>query len=380
MERARGSKVSAQSDSQLAQELLVICKELAQTGGKNALAGRLAGLKQVETKTTSTDMVTEFDRATEKYIVDAIRSRRPSDSIIGEEGASYSGTSGVTWCIDPIDGTTNFLYALPSWGVSIGVSDSHGPLVGVVFIPALNETFSAIRGQGAFLNDKVISCNETTDISKALVCTGFSYSAEQRTIQSQRIAKFIHKIRDIRRFGAASIDICFVACGRLDAYFEENLHEWDIAAAELIAIESGAKSGNFSGDKSSPKEILITCPKIFDQLSEFITSSSSPANSPHEKLNIGNLEIIPSEGRVTLDNAEVQLTKTEFLLLCELATNINCVFSREELRERVWGSEYVGDDRLVDVHIRRLRTKIETDAANPKHLVTVRGLGYRLQP
>jgi len=260
------------------------------------------------------------------------------------------------------------------------VSDSHGPLVGVVFIPALNETFSAIRGQGAFLNDKVISCNETTDISKALVCTGFSYSAEQRTIQSQRIAKFIHKIRDIRRFGAASIDICFVACGRLDAYFEENLHEWDIAAAELIAIESGAKSGNFSGDKSSPKEILIACPKIFDQLSEFITSSSSPANSPHEKLNIGNLEIIPSEGRALLDNAEVQLTKTEFLLLCELATNINGVFSREELRERVWGSEYVGDDRLVDVHIRRLRTKIETDAANPKHLVTVRGLGYRLQP
>ena len=111
MERTRGSKVTDGLDPQLAQELLEMCKTMANTGGKKALAGRLSGLSQVETKTTSTDMVTEFDRATEKYIVDEIRSRRPDDSIIGEEGASISGTSGITWCIDPIDGTTNFLYA-----------------------------------------------------------------------------------------------------------------------------------------------------------------------------------------------------------------------------------------------------------------------------
>ena len=254
--------------------LLAICTELAMTGGKRAYAGRRAGLKDVQTKTTSTDMVTEFDKATEKYIVDEIRSRRPDDSIIGEEGGSHSGNSNYTWCIDPIDGTTNFLYALPSWSVSIGISDEKGPLVGVVYIPALDEMFTAIRGGGAFLNGEQIRCNEITDISKALVCTGFSYSPEHRTVQSKRVSTFIHKVRDIRRLGAASVDICFVACGRVDAYFEENLHSWDIAAAELIAIEAGARSGDFHGGISSPAEIMIACPRIFEALSDLVCESN----------------------------------------------------------------------------------------------------------
>ncbi len=275
MERYREPEVNTQDILQLSSELLEICRLLAKTGGEAALAGRLSGLSKVETKTTSTDMVTEYDRATEKYIVGEIRSRRPNDSIIGEEGASVDGNSGITWCIDPIDGTTNFLYALPGWSVSIGVSDKQGPLVGVVYIPALDEMFHAVRGQGAFLNDKRIFCNSTSDISKALVCTGFSYSPQQRTVQSKRVANIIHQIRDIRRFGAASIDICFVACGRLDAYFEENLHQWDIAAAELIAVESGAKSANFSGGKSTPKEFMVTCPEIYDQLSQLIVAGST---------------------------------------------------------------------------------------------------------
>lgn len=263
-----------QDELLIANQILDISLELAHTSGKRALEGRIAGLQNVETKSTSTDMVTEFDKATEKYIVEQIRARRPHDSIIGEEGAAYAGSSQYTWCIDPIDGTTNFLYALPSWSVSIGISDDSGQLVGVVYIPALDETFTAVRGQGAFLNNRSIRCNDTSDVSKALVCTGFSYSPEQRSKQSKRVSKFIHKIRDIRRFGAASVDICYVACGRLDAYFEENLHQWDIAAAELIAIEAGAKSGDFSGEASSPEEILIACPKVFKQLSEMIISSS----------------------------------------------------------------------------------------------------------
>lgn len=261
-------------DVRFAAQLLQTCVELAHVGGDRALAGRRAGLRQVETKTTSTDMVTEFDKATEKYIVGEIRARRPDDSIIGEEGGDHRGSSEFTWCIDPIDGTTNFLYALPGWSVSIGVSDKIGPLVGVVYIPALGETFTAIRGQGAKLNDETINCNTTTVIGQALVCTGFSYSPEQRTVQSGRVAKFIHQIRDIRRLGAASIDICFVACGRIDAYFEENLYQWDIAAAELIAIESGARTGDFRGGASTPREILISCPAIFDDLSRLITDSS----------------------------------------------------------------------------------------------------------
>ena len=259
----------------LADELLVIASELAQAAGDMALAGRKAGLRNVQTKSTATDMVTEFDRASEKLIVEGLRKRRPLDAIVGEEGASITGTSGITWYIDPIDGTTNFLYDLPAWAVSIGAQDSSGPLAGVVYVPALREMFSATRGGGAFLNGVPIHCNNITDVSQALVCTGFSYSADQRTIQANRVAQFIHQIRDIRRAGAAAIDLCFVACGRIDAYFEENLHQWDISAGILIAHEAGCRSGDFSGNQARPEEILTSAPALFNGLSQLIMAASS---------------------------------------------------------------------------------------------------------
>lgn len=259
----------------LANELLVIASELAQAAGDMALAGRKAGLRNVQTKSTATDMVTEFDRASEKLIVEGLRERRPLDAIVGEEGASVTGTSGITWYIDPIDGTTNFLYDLPAWAVSIGAQDSNGPLAGVVYVPALGEMFSATRGGGAFLNNSPIRCNSISDISQALVCTGFSYSSDQRTIQANRVAQFIHQIRDIRRAGAAAIDLCFVACGRIDAYFEENLHQWDISAGILIAHEAGCRSGDFSGNQARPEEILTSAPAIFNGLSQLIMAASS---------------------------------------------------------------------------------------------------------
>ena len=259
----------------LADELLAVAADLARTAGDMALAGRKAGLRNVQTKSTATDMVTEFDRASEKLIVEGMRERRPLDAIVGEEGASVSGTSGITWYIDPIDGTTNFLYDLPAWAVSIGAEDSSGPLAGVVYIPALGEMFTATRGGGAFLNGAPIQSNTIADVSQALVCTGFSYSADQRTIQAQRVSRFIHQIRDIRRAGAAAIDLCFVACGRIDAYFEENLHQWDISAGILIAHEAGCRSGDFSGHTPRPAEILTTAPAIFDQLSQLIMAASA---------------------------------------------------------------------------------------------------------
>ena len=259
----------------LADELLAVAVSLARSAGDMALAGRKAGLHNVQTKSTATDMVTEFDRASEVLIVEGIRTARPEDAIVGEEGASISGTSGITWYIDPIDGTTNFLYDLPAWAVSIGAEDSSGPLAGVVYIPALGEMFTATRGGGAFLNGAPIQSNNITDVSQALVCTGFSYSADQRTIQAQRVSRFIHQIRDIRRAGAAAIDLCFVACGRIDAYFEENLHQWDISAGILIAHEAGCRSGDFSGHTPRPAEILTTAPAIFDQLSHLIMAASA---------------------------------------------------------------------------------------------------------
>jgi len=258
----------------LADELLAVAVGLAQAAGDMALAGRKAGLHNVQTKSTATDMVTEFDRASEVLIVEGMRAARPDDAIVGEEGTSVSGTSGITWYIDPIDGTTNFLYDLPAWAVSIGAEDSSGPLAGVVYIPALGEMFTATRYGGAFLNGAPIHCNNITDVSQALVCTGFSYSADQRTIQAKRVSRFIHQIRDIRRAGAAAIDLCFVACGRIDAYFEENLHQWDIAAGILIAHEAGCRSGDFSGNAPRPAEILTSAPAIYDQLSQLIMAAS----------------------------------------------------------------------------------------------------------
>jgi myo-inositol-1(or 4)-monophosphatase len=158
----------------LANDLLLVARDLARSAGDMALAGRKAGLQNVQTKSTATDMVTEFDRASEKLIVEGLRERRPLDAIVGEEGASVAGTSGITWYIDPIDGTTNFLYDLPAWAVSIGAEDSNGPIAGVVYIPALGEMFSATRGGGAFINDSPIRSNNITDVAQRSRATHYA--------------------------------------------------------------------------------------------------------------------------------------------------------------------------------------------------------------
>lgn len=245
MARASGPQVT--TGSSLPDNLLVLARDLAVRVGDVALAGRRNGLRHVDTKSTPTDMVTEFDRATEADIFATIRRLRPDDSIVGEEGASHDGSSGITWFIDPIDGTTNFLYDLPMWAVSIGAHDAEGPLCGVVHAPALRETFTAIRGRGARMNDHPIRCGTVTDLAQALIATGFNYSPANRLVQAARFPRIIDKIRDVRRFGAASLDLCFVACGRYDAYFEEHLFPWDLAAGALIAAEAGATLGRLDG-------------------------------------------------------------------------------------------------------------------------------------
>lgn len=259
----------------MSDELLEIARTLAHRAGDVALQGRRRGLEEVGTKSSLTDMVTEYDKACELIVFEGLRSARPSDSIIGEEGARHDGDSGITWCIDPIDGTTNFLYDIPMWAVSIGAADADGPLVGVVYNPSSNETFTAIRGHGAALNDRRISCNPQPTLATALVATGFSYAPEARAKQAKRVAHMIHHIRDIRRFGAAAIDMCYVACGRLDGYFEENLHPWDIAAADLIAREAGCRTGDFGGGPIRPAETITASPALFGPLRGLIVSADT---------------------------------------------------------------------------------------------------------
>ncbi|MGA0377636.1 MAG: inositol monophosphatase family protein [Ilumatobacteraceae bacterium] len=250
-----------------------LAEDLARRAGTHARGGRSLGMRVVGTKLTDTDMVTTFDREAEAMIIGGLRAARPDDSIVGEEGGGHVGTSGVEWHVDPIDGTTSFMYGLPTWCVSIGARDKHGALAGAVYLPDLDEMFSAARGEGATLNGNPIRCSSLTDVSKALVATGFSYTPAHRTVQSRRVTEFIHLIRDIRRMGAAAVDICFVACGRLDAYFEENLHSWDVLAAELIAREAGARSGDFGGGELRPAEVLVSAPGVFDSLSALLVAS-----------------------------------------------------------------------------------------------------------
>jgi fructose-1,6-bisphosphatase/inositol monophosphatase family enzyme len=247
-----------------------LAEDLARRAGAGALEGRRSlGVGQPvthDTKSSPTDPVTEYDRAAEQLIVDALRSRRPHDAIVGEEGADDAGTSGLEWHIDPIDGTANFVYDLPSWCTSIAVVDAHGPLAGAVYVPVADELFSAARGSGATLNGVSIECSSVVELSRALVGTGFSYSAERRAEQARRLSRLLPEVRDVRRLGSAAIDLCFVACGRLDAYYEEYLNSWDLAAGVLIAQEAGAITSDLNGGPAGSAVTVAAAPGIHRDL------------------------------------------------------------------------------------------------------------------
>jgi myo-inositol-1(or 4)-monophosphatase len=244
--------------------LVVLARRLAEGAGALVRDGRRRGLRAVGTKTTGTDMVTEYDRQSEAYIAKGILDARPDDTIVGEEGTDRQGTSGVEWFVDPIDGTTNFLYNLPGYGISVGARDDDGLLAGVVHVPTLGETFRATRGGGAFLNDEPIHCSDASVLATALVGTGFAYRAAGRVTQVSALVNIIGNVRDIRRLGAASVDLCYVACGRYDAYFERGLSLWDLAAGELIAREAGAIVSGFDGGPPRPGEVVATAPALHE--------------------------------------------------------------------------------------------------------------------
>lgn len=258
----------------LGAQLRRIAEELAVRAGDSIFEARRNGVGSVDTKSSPTDMVTEHDRASEALIVGAIRAQRPDDAIIGEEGTADVGTSGVQWLIDPIDGTTNFLYGLPGYAVSIAAADEHGPLAGAVHVPATGELFSAARGEGATLDGATIRCSATAALNQALVATGFNYGREMRMAQAARLAQMIGEIRDIRRIGAAAADLCYVAAGRVDAYFEEGLGAWDLAAGVLIAGEAGCVTGDFAGNAVRPAEVLVANPSLFEPLRALINAAS----------------------------------------------------------------------------------------------------------
>lgn len=254
-------------------ELLSLATRLAVQAGDMARDGRRErGVAASATKSSATDMVTEFDTASEQLIVNGLLAARPHDGIIGEEGTDTVGTSGVDWLIDPIDGTTNFLYGLPGWAVSIAARTAEGTRVGVVYVPSSNEVFTARAGHGAFLNGEPIGCSATTDLALALVATGFSYSIERRRAQAARVAQLLPNVRDVRRLGAAAPDLCNLAAGRVDVYFEQWLGPWDLAAGELIAREAGCLVGNLDGGAVHHSSVLAATPALFAPMRDLIAS------------------------------------------------------------------------------------------------------------
>ena len=198
--------------------------------------GPVSGL---DTKSSEIDLVSDADRDSEALLLQTLARERPDDAILGEETGAARGSSGLRWVLDPLDGTTNFLYGVPVWAVSIAVEDADGWVSGVVYDPTRDETFAATRGGGATLNGRPMSVSEALVPEKALVATGFSYSAQGRAIQARAIDSLLTRVRDIRRGGAASLDLAWVAAGRVDAFYEVPLKIWDRAAGELLVTEAG---------------------------------------------------------------------------------------------------------------------------------------------
>ncbi|MEI8066801.1 MAG: inositol monophosphatase family protein [Actinomycetes bacterium] len=245
-------------------ELLALAIRVAESAG--ALLMQRPEVLDVHQKTSAVDFATQMDHASEKLIVESLLAARPGDGIIGEEGSTRPSKSGLTWVIDPLDGTVNYYYGLPGWNVSIAAKDTEGVLVGAVFAPSVKTLWSASRGGGAFQNGVAISCNDPIQLNRALISTGFSYDLELRHDQAARIARLIPQIRDLRRIGAAAVDLCHVAAGMVDGYFEATLNEWDLAAGGLVAREAGAIVTGRHGGPANHEMVIAAGPTLHAQL------------------------------------------------------------------------------------------------------------------
>lgn len=207
----------------------------------------------VETKSTPTDVVTAMDKAAEHLIRERLLGERPDDGLLGEEGTDRPSHSGVRWVVDPLDGTVNYLYGIPLWGVSVAAEDLDlgGAVVGVVITPETDEGFIAIRGRGAWriVGDigERLTVRQCSDLGQAMVATGFGYAPGRRSRQVRTLQSIITSVRDIRRTGCAVVDFTWLAQGRTDAYYERGLNPWDMAAGALIAEEAGAVMSDLGG-------------------------------------------------------------------------------------------------------------------------------------
>jgi len=197
---------------------------------------------------------------------------RPHDAFLGEEEGSSTGTSAVRWVIDPIDGTVNYLYDLPDWAVSIAAEIDGETVVGVIEIPRRGETYTAVKGGGAFLNGVPLRCSGETTLAQALIATGFGYARERRAYQAQVLTGVLPNVRDIRRGGACSVDLCAVASGRVDGYYERGVQAWDIAAGRLLVTEAGGRIEGLDGTAPGPEITIASGTDLFGPFHDLLAA------------------------------------------------------------------------------------------------------------
>jgi len=253
--------------------LRALAERVARAAGHLLREGLAVDRTEVGTKSSLTDMVTEMDRASEALIERELLAARPDDGILGEEGADRAGRSGVRWIVDPLDGTTNYLYGFPGFNVSIAAEVDGAVAAAAVYDVVGGELFSAQLGGGATRDGLPIAPSEAIDVAQALVGTGFSYDPERRRRQAEVLVEVLPRVRDTRRQGAAALDLCSVACGRLDAYYERGLAPWDLAAGGLVATEAGAVVTDFDGGPVRGDAVLAAAPGVARRLLDLLATT-----------------------------------------------------------------------------------------------------------
>jgi myo-inositol-1(or 4)-monophosphatase len=248
-------------------ELLDVAVAAARAAGDILVERYEHAARGVATKSTPTDLVSEADLAAERAIRELLQARRPDDAIVGEEGDDISGSSGLRWIVDPLDGTVNYLFGIPQWSVSIACDGR----VGVILDPVRGELFTVREGGPALLDGETLPGSARDDLGTAMVSTGFGYDAEVRAAQAAVVARLLPRVRDIRRFGSAALDLAWTAAGRYDAYYEYGLNDWDVAAGAMLCSAAGLDVRRLAPLPGTGAGILVAAPAIADELAALVS-------------------------------------------------------------------------------------------------------------
>lgn len=256
--------------------LVVLATQAARAGARVHRDG-LGRVQAVSAKSTATDVVTEVDHAAERAIVDVILAERPDDAVLAEEATDRRGTTGVRWVVDPLDGTTNYVYRFPAFGVSIGIEVDGALVAGVVHDTARDRVYTGIVGAGAACNGTPIRVRDHADLATALLATGFQPQPERRAWQAAVLARVLPRVRDVRRGGSAAIDLAGVASGQLDAFYEAGLAEWDLAAGTAIVRAAGGVVRQLARPAPPAPLVVATGPRLADALAALLAEAGATA-------------------------------------------------------------------------------------------------------